>query len=153
MTKAEYEESMFKRTRCINALDRFISQRSGIEFGNYGSRADAMIDYRRILRDGRDARAMLRAVENCRNLPCDILIGAMRWRLSYDDAKRRINYCAGQYWAIEYRKAACLALAQALYDYWVSHVGHDNGVSRRQIAYDEAKRSLGRGIAKRWFAP
>lgn len=153
MDRAEYDESMFKRTRCINALERFIAQRSGIDFRNYGSRADAMIDYRRILRDGRDARALLREVANCRNMPCDTLLRAISNRLSYNDAERRVDYCAKQYWAIEYRNAVCWALAQALFDYWVSHVGPNNGVSRRQIAYDEAKRSLGRGIAKRWFSP
>ena len=45
------------------ALHRFVAQRSGIEWVNYGGSREAfMQDYRRILRDGRDARVMLGAV-------------------------------------------------------------------------------------------
>jgi hypothetical protein len=41
----------------LEALRAFVARRSGIERANYGDRASFISDYRRILRDGRDARS------------------------------------------------------------------------------------------------
>jgi len=52
------------RTEILEALARFVAQRSGIDSRNYGGSREAFMgDYRRILRDGREARALLRVVE------------------------------------------------------------------------------------------
>lgn len=126
------------------ALHRFVSQRSGIDGRNYGESREAFLaDYRRILRDGRDARAMLRAAELCR-LPETALVEAMRsGRLTWDGS--RLEYCTGQYFPTEYRAAACRALASALWLHWRSDAGTCETIRA------EARRSLGRGIARRWF--
>ena len=51
------------RTEILEALARFVAQRSGIDARNYGGSREAFLeDYRRILRDGREARALLRVV-------------------------------------------------------------------------------------------
>lgn len=122
------------------ALRRFVSQRSGIDSRNYGGSREAfMQDYRRILRDGRDARVMLRAV-----IPDYALADALKsGRLTWDG--KRLEFVACQYHPTEYRAAACRALANALWRTWAS-----GGTSCEQIRA-QARYSLGRGVANRWF--
>jgi hypothetical protein len=128
------------KTEILEAMARFIGQRSGIDGSIYGSREMFMQDYRRILRDGRDARALLRAVELSERLPESILVDVLKsGRLTWDG--KRLEYCAGQYFPTEYRAAACRALASALWVYW-------GGGCKIRV---EAKLRFGRGIASRWF--
>lgn len=128
----------------LESLHRFVSSRSGIEWVNYGGSREAFMgDYRTILRHGRDARAMLRAAELCR-LPEEILADVLRsGRLTWDGA--RLEFCACQYYPTEYRAAACRALASALWAHWRGDAGTCETIRA------EARRSLGRGIASRWF--
>lgn len=128
------------RTEILEALARFVAQRSGIDSRNYGGSREAfMQDYRQILRDGRDARVMLRAV-----IPDYALADALKsGRLTWDG--KRLDYCAGQYFPTEYRAAVCRALANALWCTWAS-----GGTSCERIRA-QARYSLGRGVANRWF--
>jgi len=128
----------------LESLRRFVASRSGIEWVNYGGSREAFMgDYRTILRQGRDARAMLRAAELCR-LPEEILADVLRsGRLTWDGA--RLEFCACQYYPTEYRAAACRALASALWTHWRGAAGTCETIRA------EARRSLGRGIARRWF--
>lgn len=122
------------------ALRRFVSQRSGIDGRNYGGSREAfMQDYRRILRDGRDARVMLRAV-----IPDYALADALKsGRLTWDG--KRLEFTACQYFPTEYRAAVCRALANALWRVWAT-----GGTSCERIRA-QARYSLGRGVASRWF--
>lgn len=122
------------------ALRRFVSQRSGIDARNYGGSREAfMQDYRRILRDGRDARVMLRAV-----IPDYALADALKsGRLTWDG--KRLEFTACQYFPTEYRAAVCRALANALWRVWAT-----GGTSCERIRA-QARYSLGRGVASRWF--
>lgn len=122
------------------ALRRFVSQRSGIDVRNYGGSREAfMQDYRRILRDGRDARVMLRAV-----IPDYALADALKsGRLTWDG--KRLEFTACQYFPTEYRAAVCRALANALWRVWAT-----GGTSCERIRA-QARYSLGRGVASRWF--
>lgn len=128
----------------LESLHRFVASRSGIEWVNYGGSREAFMgDYRTILRQGRDARAMLRAAELCR-LPEEILADVLRsGRLTWDGS--RLEFCACQYHPTEYRAAACRALASALWAHWRGTAGTCETIRA------EARRSLGRGIARRWF--
>ena len=128
----------------LESLHRFVASRSGIEWVNYGGSREAFMgDYRTILRQGRDARAMLRAAELCR-LPEEILAEVLRsGRLTWDGA--RLEFVACQYHPTEYRAAACRALASALWAHWRGDAGTCDQIRA------EARRSLGRGIARRWF--
>lgn len=134
------------RTEILEALARFVGQRSGIDSRNYGGSREAfLVDYRRILRDGREARALLRVATLSTCLPDSILVDALKsGRLTWDG--KRLDYCAGQYFATEYRAAVCRALASVLWNYW----GDAGRYTADQIRA-AAKSNLGRGIARRWF--
>lgn len=135
------------RSEILEALARFVAQRSGIDGRNYGGSREAfMQDYRRILRDGREARALLRVVELSTCLPDSILVDLLRsGRLTWDG--KRLEFTACQYFPTEYRAAACRALASALWCYW-----RDNGRHSADQIRAAARQNLGRGIARRWFA-
>jgi hypothetical protein len=134
------------RTEILEAMARFVAQRSGIDGRNYGgSRESFLGDYRRILRDGREARALLRVVELSTCLPDFILVDVLKsGRLTWDG--KRLDYCAGQYFPTEYRAAACRALASVLWNYW-----GDGGRYTADQIRAAAKSNLGRGITRRWF--
>lgn len=88
------------------------------------------------------------------------------------NASDRLDYCAGQYFPTEYRKAVCAVLAQALWGYFranlegkhdkVEHagtmheretftVGGKSGLSWGDAIRATARRELSRGVASRWF--
>ena len=143
------------RNDILTLIRKHVSQRSGIDCRNYGDRASLMHDYRRILRDGRDARRMLTACE-LSSMPTNTLRNAFRaysGRLSLDEFAGTLEYCTGQYFPTEYRAAACAVLSEAL----AMHYGaadeslSDEGGYSFKRAQSWAKRNLGRGIAGRWF--
>lgn len=134
----------------LDDLLRFVNRRTGMDIRNY---ADSWADkdgvsafrseYREILRDGRDARELIRA---CRYLvPVEILLqqGRTNDRLTY--THRGWDYCVGQYWCTEYRAAACRYLRRCYRDALMSQ-----GMTWEQVK-QRAKRELGMGIVRRWF--
>jgi hypothetical protein len=134
----------------IAALYKFINQRSGIDFANYGEREYFMGDYRPILKYGRHARQLLQAVALRDSISAESLLKATsaysgRLQIVERDDKVECDYCTGQYFPTEYRKAACAVLARALWDYWAPDC--KDGHAIRQMA----RRELGRGIASVWF--
>lgn len=125
----------------LSAMRRFISQRSGMDPRNYSDRCSFLAEYREMLRDGRDARIMLRAIERS-GISADTIresFAAFGGRLS--PVGETLDYCAGQYWGLEYRRAAGAVCAHALYLHW----------GRGNQAREEAKRSFGKRFADRWF--
>jgi hypothetical protein len=111
-----------ERKAIMAALDGWIRQRPGLEYANYGDRASYQSECRSIARDGREARLLLRAVtwrESITGLMLREAFRAFSGRLSWtwDPATRRgkLEYCTGQYWPTEYRKAAAAVLASALW--------------------------------------
>jgi hypothetical protein len=73
-----------------------------------------------------------------------------------------INYCTGQYWPVEYRRAVCRLLSQVLWGYVRDHVLPDVGTNARPHGSHMAqspgdwlrahfKREFGRRIASRYF--
>ena len=134
------------RTLYLDALAAFVAQRSGMDWRNYGSRESAMGDYRRILRDGRDAREMLRLA---RLFSVDVVAAASdSGRLTFQtrkDGSVAVDYVTCQYFPTEYRAAACRVLASAWWAYWRGCGYSADGI--RKAARD----TFGRGIASRWF--
>lgn len=140
----------------IEALYRFINQRSGIDFRDYSSgdwkqsREAFLGDYRPILKAGRHARTMLRAVELRDSITAEMLRDATRaycGRLQFIErnGKVGVDYTTGQYFPTEYRNAACAVLATALWDYW--RPDYKTGDEIRK----QARREFGRAIASEWF--
>jgi hypothetical protein len=133
----------------LDALRAFVARRSGIEPANYRDRASFLSDYRRILRDGRDARTMLRWLEMAEKV-AEMLkepvclpqgVNCLAWDGEAWD------FTARQYHPTEYRAAACRWLAEAIEAHWDVH-----GPGRRDAILRTARNAFGSGIAKRWFA-
>ena len=144
------------RTHIIASLRQHIAGRSGMDWRNYGDRASAMEDYRKILQHGKDARNMLRVIELSSMTAQELLAGfrAYSGRLTYDPAKG-CDYTAGQYYATEYRAAACAVLANAIGqavmdDFNACKTTITLGTARDHLLR-YAKRNLGRAITERWF--
>lgn len=145
-----------KKEQMITALQRFINQRSGIDPANYrngdwkASRECFMGDYRPILKHGRHARTLLRAVELRDGIGAPELLAASRaysGRLQFreQDGEVRIEYTTGQYFPTEYRSAACAVLASALWDYWSPSCKTGDEIRK------QARREFGPAIANAWF--
>lgn len=114
-----------------NALATWIRQRPGLEFGNYGDVASYRAELRSIARDKRDAETLLAAVRWRESITGQDIIEAARHAYSgrmtinitqaWDGTRNyfpvRIDYCTGQYWPTEYRRAAAAVLASALWSY------------------------------------
>lgn len=175
MTATEETTKTASKPAIIESLRAFIAQRSGIEWANYSSgdyktsRAAFMGDYRPILKHGRHARQLLRAVELRDSITAEDLIAAsaraFSGRLTIKvraDGAVGIDYCTGQYFPTEYRSAACAVLAAALWNYWRANMpeptkGKDggdlyNGLSAGDWIRRQAFREFGRGIASVWFS-
>lgn len=141
----------------LNALRAFIAQRSGIDYRNYGERESFMGDYKPILREGRDARAMLRSVELRDSITAQNLIDATRafsGRLKFEARGDgvAVEYTTGQYFPTEYRAAACAVLSKCLWEYWHGCATKQPGiVDVGGYIRKQARNELGRGITARWF--
>lgn len=117
-----------RKKAIIEALTRFAEQRPGLDFRNYGSVPTFRSEQRAIARDLREARVLLAAAALDNRVTADGLLEAARsafsGRLSiyicdaFKDSSRpivKVDYCTGQYWPTEYRKAVCAVLASALW--------------------------------------
>lgn len=146
---------MDKKT-IIESLNKWIKQRPGLDYANYGGEPKAYRDeLRSITRTYQDARELLAFVamrDDITTIGCgmsDIITASTRafsGRLEINETTGAINYTTGQYWPTEYRAAVCAVLAAAIWAYY-RESGHDTGDSIRKAARAE----FGRGIASRWF--
>lgn len=107
----------------IAALRDFVHQRPGIEPGNYGSYASYRAESRSVTQDKHDALALISAVEECDGISGADLQKAFSGRLSCETAvspdgcTAKLEYCTGQYFPTEYRKAAARVCATALWEW------------------------------------
>lgn len=164
----------------IALLSRWIHQRPGLDFRNYCSgwhdhagRRAYFSEMRSITKDLHDARELLRAVELSGITGEELAAAfprAFSGRLTLKqriDGKWALDYCTGQYWPTEYRRAACAVLASALWDYKrdkcmpapsgkVARSGfeHDaiDGIPPGDWLRRSFRREYGRSIASRWFS-
>ena len=141
----------FNRTELLAALEKFISQRSGLDPQNYGSRESLLGDYRPILRDGKTARRLLKFVEIRESITPEMIIDgtcAFSGRLKFIRNAKGVcivDYCCGQYFATEYRAAACQVLARIISEFLL------DGATPPVDIRGKAKREFGRAIATRHF--
>ncbi|CAB4152084.1 hypothetical protein UFOVP938_57 [uncultured Caudovirales phage] len=164
----------------IAALMAFARQRSGIEFCNYGDVSAFRSEQRSIKRDLQHVRVLVSAVQWRDSITGDMIAEACKHafsgRLSLierADGKIAVDYCSGQYFPTEYRKAVCAVLASVLWDTWRENMPapsgkitktsgfgpfaheseHDsiNGMTPGDYLRATARKEFGRGIASRWF--
>jgi hypothetical protein len=113
---------MENRDKIIALLRAFIAQRPGMDPRNYGDAASYRAESRSITQDRHDAEMLLRQVElMTSSIPEAKLREAFRaysGRLTLTDTPKglRLDYCTGQYFPTEYRRAVCAVLASALWE-------------------------------------
>jgi len=163
----------------LQAITAHVRQRPGLDFANYGDVRLYRSEMRQITRDRHDFDALLSAVQWRDSITADSILAATRaysGRLTVtegEDRKVNVEYCTGQYFPTEYRKAACAVLASALWDYARENMPKPDGKVtrttgsgpfRRESEHDSIeglspgdwlrryfRREFGRGIASRWF--
>lgn len=145
------------RAELLQRLERFIAQRPGFDFANYGDVSSYRADARTATRQLNDARAMLAAISWRQGITADDIRAALRsggrLTLRGDGA---LDYCTGQYWPTEYRAGACRVLASLLWDHYRAVALPTRPTpDGRKVSGDDvrrtARRELGSGIAGRWF--
>lgn len=145
-----------RKEKILDALRAFIAQRPGLEFGNYGDVSAYRAEMRSITKDRHHAQALIAAVAWRDSITADDLITASRrafsGRLEINESPGgvSIDYCTGQYWPTEYRRAVAAVLASALWAYWRDSLPTEN----EHKGYDirrTAMRELGRPLAARYF--
>lgn len=109
------------KTNLLEALYKWIGQRSGMDYRNYGDSKSYRQEARRITKQLHDARILLRQVE-LSGITGEALLRSFDKRLTVsvnpDTLAVTLDYTTGQYFAVEYRAAVCLALSGALWDWY-----------------------------------
>lgn len=141
------------RQNILSALSYFVKSRPGLEFANYGDVSAYRAELRGITKDRHHAEELLAAVGWRESIDADALMRAANSAFSgrlkitpTETGGARIEYCAGQYYPTEYRRAVCAVLSSALWDYWRA-----NGCETGDAIRKAAKRELSRGVASRYF--
>ena len=157
---------MVKKQTIIDALNAWVNQRPGLDYGNYGDPVAYRAEVRSIGKDLQHARAMLNYVAWHDSITAEMILDAAKsGRLSIvvTDGTVAIDYCTGQYWCTEYRPAVCRLLSSVIW-YWISanastvevtkmpQYGCMEGiVNQGDYIRKTARRELGTSIARRWF--
>lgn len=154
----------------VAALDRWIRQRPGLDFGNYRSVWSYRAELRSITKDLRDARTMLDYIAWHDSITAADILAAFdrggRFTCTVNGDKVTLDYCVGQYWPTEYRRAACAVLSSVIWSWLCSNMPkgelmHNSETGETLERYEgmragdylrkAAARELGRSIAQRWF--
>jgi len=148
------------------ALRRFTNSRPGLEFGNYGDVSAYRSELRSITKDRQQALTLIAAVESAGITAEELLaaFSAYAGRLSVVPSAKygaELEYCTGQYYPTEYRRAVCAVCSQALWNYYrekcmpepvnVADGKRYDGLSAGDFLRRCARRNLGASLAKRWF--
>jgi hypothetical protein len=148
---------MDKRDMILNALQAFIAQRPGLEFGNYGDVSAYRSEMRAITKDRHIAEKLLAAVRWRTSIGEKELREAFRafsGRLSIEDRPDgaiALSYCTGQYFPTEYRKAAAAVLAAALWDNMRDNTLLPDTPNKGERLRATFRREFGRTIQSRYF--
>ena len=147
------------KNEIINALRTFAQKRPKLEYGNYGNPSSYLKESRAITKDLNHARKLLGKVERSSITAQDLIVAsneAFCGRLtiipanSYSD-EFKIEYCVGQYFATEYRKAVCAVLARALWNHWREDRKDGDLMTTGQQLRAIARSELGATLARAYF--
>ena len=143
---------MADKSTIIDTLHKWIAQRPGLEFGNYGNVSSYRAEMRSITRDLQHARAMVNYVAWHDSITADMILRAAdnggRLSLTTDGDRVTINYVTGQYWPTEYRRAVCALMSSVIWGWLREDCKCETGDDIRKAA----RRELGQSIARRWFS-
>ena len=147
------------KNEIINALRTFAQKRPNLEYGNYGNASSYRQESRAITKDLNHARKLLGKVKRSSITAQDLIVAsndAFSGRLtiipanSYSD-EFKIEYCVGQYFATEYRKAVCAVLARALWNHWREDRKDGDLMTTGQQLRAIARSELGASLARAYF--
>ncbi len=155
------------KTQIVLALSAWVSQRPGLDYGNYGDVSSYRAELRSIGKDLQHARALINYVAWRDSITAEMILDAAKsGRLSIvvKGDTVAIDYCTGQYWCTEYRPAVCRLLSSVIW-HWISanastldiakmpqHGCMAGIVNQGDYIRKTARRELGTSIARRWFA-
>jgi hypothetical protein len=108
--------------QALIALVAFAAQNPGFEPGNYANKRCWDGDVRPVQKQFRDFKKALSYAPPLTD--ADLIDAAGNDRLVYDATKAEWDYCAGQYFPVEFRRAALRVLERAIYisnRRWASH--------------------------------
>ena len=160
---------MVDKSKIVDALTKWVSQRPGLDYRNYGDPVAYRAEVRSISKDLQHARALINYVAWHDSITAEMILKAADngGRLSFvvrDYGTVTIDYCTGQYWPTEYRAAVCRLLSSVIW-YWISanastldiakmpqHGCMEGIVNQGDYIRKTARRELGTSIARRWFA-
>ena len=147
------------KTEILHALRTFAQKRPQLKCVNYGDLSSYRRESRAITQDLNHARQLLGKVERSGITAQDLITAsneAFSRRLtiipanSYSD-EFRIEYCIGQYFATEYRKAVCAVLARALWNHWREDRKDGDLMTTGQQLRAIARSELGASLARAYF--
>lgn len=144
----------------IDTIATFAAQRPNLEPENYISdwrdaegRANYRRESRRITKDLHHARALLGYIARRDSITADDLIEAARHaysgRLEIKQTPEgyRVDYCTGQYFPTEYRRAVACVLSSAIWQ----RLAEDREDPTREAIQKAARRELGATLAREFF--
>jgi hypothetical protein len=145
----------------IETLHDWINQRPGLEPANYmrgwddtAGRSAYRSDARSITKDLHDARYLLDYIAIRDSITAERILEAAKHsfsgRLSITPKNDgfKVDYCIGQYWSMEYRKATAAVLSGAIWDWLREGLQKTDDADTIRKA---ARRELPASIARRWF--
>jgi hypothetical protein len=159
------------KSELLALLYSFVNKRPCLDFANYGDVSIYRAEVRMISRQRSDALLLLRAVSLRDSITAAEMVAAFRNRLTLGRTKKGqlcLDYCAGQYYATEYRAAVAQYAASLLWSYMRSNMpapivkkevegGHTyeheyfDGLRAGPWLRSHFRREFGRGVASRWF--
>lgn len=168
METTNHEPEPALKEKILSALYAFANSRPGLDPRDYGGGVEGWRAYRQesrsITRDLRDARMLLRAVE-LSSVGKDALLDAFKRAYSgrltcklerkAPDAPHKVilDYCTGQYYPTEYRRAVCAVASSALWEYYREDFAATarKGESAGDAIRRKFRSMFGARVARRWF--
>lgn len=133
----------------LAALAAFIGQRPGMDPNNYASARDYRAESRRVTKQAHDAIALLGAVARSSCINGTDLLKRARYRLTWTGTEW--DYTPGQYFAVEYRRAAAELLAITLWDCYLKQSICQGAEPNANAMRGMMRNILGARLARKFF--